>query len=102
SATGAVKIMDFGIARISDTRTMTPTGMVMGTLEYMSPEQIKGEPIDGRTDQFALAAVAYEMLTGATLFGEQSFATLAYKIVNEMPPPLRTHAPSLPPGVEEV
>ena len=99
---GAAKIMDFGIARISDTRTMTPAGMVMGTLEYMAPEQIKGEPVDGRADQFALAAVAYEMFTGATLYGEQTFATLAYKIVNEMPPPMRSHSPGLPQGVEEV
>ncbi|HLK63892.1 MAG TPA: protein kinase [Bryobacteraceae bacterium] len=102
SSSGSAKIMDFGIARITDTRTMTPAGMVMGTLEYMSPEQMKGEPVEGRTDQFALAAVAYEMLTGTTLYGEQTFSTLAYKIVNEMPPPLRTHVPSLPAGVEEV
>lgn len=102
NAGGAAKIMDFGIARISDTRTNTPAGMVMGTVEYMAPEQIKGEPVDGRADQFSLAAVAYEMLTGSTLFGEQTFATLAYKIVNEMPPPPRTHNPGLPPGVDEV
>src|SRR5579871_459260 len=57
------KIMDFGIARIADTRTSTPTGMVMGTIEYMSPEQVKGEAVDGRSDQFALAAVAFRMLT---------------------------------------
>ena len=101
-AGGAAKIMDFGIARMSDTRTATPTGMVMGTLEYMAPEQIKGEPVDGRADQFSLAAVAYEMLTGNTLFGEQKFATLAYKIVNEMPLPPRTYNPALPQGVDEV
>jgi Flp pilus assembly protein TadD len=101
-AGGAAKIMDFGIARMSDTRTATPTGMVMGTLEYMAPEQIKGEPVDGRADQFSLAAVAYEMLTGNTLFGEQRFATLAYKIVNEMPVPPRTYNPGLPEGVDEV
>ena len=99
---GAAKIMDFGIARITDTRTNTPSGMVMGTLEYMAPEQIKGEAVDGRADQFSLAAVAYEMLTGTTLFGEASFATLAYKLVNEMPPSLRTHNPELLPAVDEV
>jgi serine/threonine-protein kinase len=101
-AFGAAKIMDFGIARISSTQTNTPAGTVMGTLEYMAPEQIKGEPVDGRADQFSLAAVAYELLTGSTMFGEQTFATLAYKIVNEMPPPLRTHNPKLPSGVDEV
>jgi len=101
-AGGAAKIMDFGIARISDTRTNTPTGTVMGTLQYMAPEQIKGEPVDGRADQFSLAAVAYEMLTGSTLFGEQQFATLAFKIVNETPMPPRTFNPGLPQGVDEV
>ncbi|MBZ5620858.1 MAG: protein kinase [Acidobacteriia bacterium] len=101
-AAGTAKIMDFGVARIADARTSTPTGMIMGTLEYMAPEQIKGEPVDGRADQFSLAAVAYEMLTGSTLFGEQTFHTLAYKIVNEMPTPPRTHNPGLPPGVDEV
>jgi serine/threonine-protein kinase len=58
---GTAKIMDFGIARLSDTRTVTPTGMVMGTVEYMAPEQVKGETVDGRADQFSLAAVAYQM-----------------------------------------
>jgi len=99
---GSAKIMDFGIARITDTRTNTPTGMVMGTLEYMAPEQVKGEPVDGRADQFSLGAVAYEMLTGGRLYGPQSFATLAYKLVNEMPPSMRSHNPALSLGVDEV
>jgi len=78
-AVGAVKIMDFGIARISDTRTSTPTGVVMGTVEYMAPEQIRGETADGRADQFALAVVGYQMMTGSTLFGPHTVATLTYK-----------------------
>ncbi len=93
---GTPKIMDFGIARIADTRTTTPTGMVMGTIEYMSPEQVKGESVDGRSDQFALAAVAYRMFTGGTLFGPHSLATLAYKTVNETAPPVSTRNSSLP------
>jgi serine/threonine protein kinase len=101
-ATGTVKILDFGIARLSDTRTATPTGMVMGTVEYMSPEQIKGEPIDGRADQFSLAAVAYQMMTGSTLFGHHTLATLTYKIVNEMPPPVQTRNAALPAMVDVV
>jgi len=96
------KIMDFGIARIADTRTTTPTGMVMGTIEYMSPEQIKGEAVDGRSDQFALVGVAFRMLTGTTVFGQHSLATLAYKIVNEAPPPVRMHNAGLPPAVDLV
>jgi serine/threonine protein kinase len=82
-STGTTKIMDFGIARITDTRTCTPTGMVMGTVEYMAPEQILGVNMDGRADQFALAVVAYQMMTGSTLFGPNTVATLTYKIVNE-------------------
>jgi serine/threonine-protein kinase len=99
---GTPKIMDFGIARIVDTRTTTPTGMVMGTVEYMSPEQVKGETVDGRSDQFALAAVAYRMLAGGTMFGQHSLATLAYKTVNEPPPPLCTRNAQLPPAVDAV
>jgi tetratricopeptide (TPR) repeat protein len=101
-ASGVAKIMDFGIARIADTRTNTPTGMVMGTIHYMAPEQVKGEPLDGRCDQFALGAVAYEMLTGGTMFGAQSLATLAYKIVNEEPPPMRSLNGNLPEAVDAV
>jgi Flp pilus assembly protein TadD len=99
---GRAKIMDFGIARIADTRTNTPTGLVMGTIHYMAPEQIKGEPLDGRCDQFALGAVAYEMLTGATMFGAQSLATLAYKIVNEDPPLMRSLNGELPESMDSV
>jgi serine/threonine-protein kinase len=101
-AAGTAKIMDFGIARISDTRTSTPTGMVMGTVEYMAPEQIRGETVDGRADQFALAAVAYQMMTGSTLFGPHTVATLTYKIVNEAPPPACTRNAALPLGVNAV
>jgi len=100
--TGTTKIMDFGIARISDTRTMTPTGMVMGTVEYMAPEQILGEELDGRADQFALAVVAYQMMTGGTLFGPNTVATLTYKTVNEVPPLPSTRNGHLPRGVDVV
>jgi len=98
--TQTAKIMDFGIARIADTRTSTPTGLVMGTIEYMSPEQVKGEAVDGRSDQFALAAVAFRMLSGTTVFGQHSLATLAYKIVNEPPPAVRLHNAGLPAAVD--
>ncbi len=100
--TGTTKIMDFGIARISDSRTCTPTGMVMGTVEYMAPEQVLGEPLDGRADQFALAVVAYQMMTGSTLFGPNTVATLTYKIVNEVAPLPSTRNGHLPRGVDVV
>jgi serine/threonine-protein kinase len=99
---GTPKIMDFGIARIADARTTTPTGMVMGTIEYMSPEQIKGEAVDGRSDQFALAALAYRMLAGGTMFGQHSMATLAYKTVNETPPSVCARNANLPTAVDAV
>ena len=99
---GTTKIMDFGIARMSDTRTCTPTGMVMGTVEYMAPEQILGENIDGRVDQFALAVVAYQMMTGSTLYGPNNVATLTYKIVNEAPPPPCARNSYLPRAVDVV
>jgi len=101
-SSGAAKIMDFGIARITDTRTCTPTGMVVGTVEYMAPEQILGEALDGRADQFALAVLAYQMMTGSTLFGPNTLATLTYKIVNEAPPLPCTRNSSLPRGVDAV
>ena len=99
---GVVKILDFGIARISDGLTSTPTSMVMGTIEYMSPEQLKGDALDGRADQFSLAAVAYRMLTGSTLFGVHTVATISYKVVNEMPPPPTQRNSLLPPAVDRV
>jgi Flp pilus assembly protein TadD len=101
-AAGNAKIMDFGIARISDARTVAPAGIVLGTVEYMAPEQIKGEPVDGRADQFSLATVAYQMLTGTTPYGQQTFTTLAYKLVHEMPPPARAANQALPPDVDAV
>jgi tetratricopeptide (TPR) repeat protein/predicted Ser/Thr protein kinase len=96
------KITDFGIARITECATTNMTGTVMGTIEYMAPEQIKGEAIDGRADQFALGVVAYRMLTGSTLYGEGSMATIAYKIVNETPAPARSRNSWLPYGIDSV
>jgi serine/threonine-protein kinase len=99
---GGAKILDFGIARMSDVRTSTPTGVVMGTVDYMAPEQIKAEMIDGRADQFSLAAVAYRMMAGSTLFGRHTLATLAYKLVNEAPVPVCQHNAAIPPAVDPV
>lgn len=96
------KITDFGIARITQGGTATKTGLVMGTVEYMAPEQIKGEKVDGRADQFALGVVAFRMLTGKPLFEGESLATLAYKIVNEPPPAARSHNAKLPFSLDPV
>jgi eukaryotic-like serine/threonine-protein kinase len=96
------KITDFGIARIAEGATKTMTGTVMGTIEYMAPEQVKGETVDGRADQFALGVVAYRMLTGTTLYGAHSMTTMAYKIVNELPASVSSRNSSLPAGVDPV
>ena len=84
---GRVKVADFGIAKLSGSTTMTATGMLMGTVEYMSPEQIRGETVDGRSDQYSLAVVAYQLVTGQRPFQADSTITLAHMIVYEQPTP---------------
>ena len=84
---GAVKIMDFGIAKSGG--SMTGTGQVLGTPNYMSPEQVKGKALDGRSDLFSLGVILYEMLTGEKPFAGQNVTTIIYKIVNENPIPPR-------------
>jgi serine/threonine-protein kinase len=90
-----VKITDFGIAKIAASQQLTQTGLVMGTPNYMSPEQVQGKPVDGKADQFALAVVAYEMLTGEKPFTGEQLTTVLYKIVSEDPPPVEHLNPTL-------
>jgi len=97
-----VKVADFGIAKITSTEHHTVTGMVMGTPSYMSPEQIEALPADGRSDQFSLAVVAYELLAGRRPFQSDSLATLAHMIVFADRPSARTLNPSLPADVDMV
>jgi tRNA A-37 threonylcarbamoyl transferase component Bud32 len=97
-----VKVADFGIAKITSTEHHTVTGMVMGTPSYMSPEQIEALPADGRSDQFSLAVVAYELLTGRRPFQSDSLATLVHMIVFADRPSARTLNPSLPADVDMV
>ena len=81
---GRAKITDFGIARMA-VSGMTQTRTIMGSPSYMSPEQIRGEPLDPRSDLFSAAVVLYEMLTGERPFGGDDVATTMYRIVNEPP-----------------
>jgi serine/threonine-protein kinase len=97
-----VKIADFGIAKITFEPKYTMTGTSMGTPDYMSPEQIEAQPTDGRSDQFSLAVVAYELLTGVTPFHGGSFAAILHRIVAGPRPSASTTNPALPPGVDEV
>jgi serine/threonine protein kinase len=97
-----VKVTDFGTAKILQFGTVQQTTHVMGTPSYMSPEQVKGKPIDGRTDIFSLGVVLYEMLTGEKPFPGQSITTVIYKIVNEEPVPPRQLNPSIHPGLNDI
>ncbi len=87
-ATGAVKVMDFGIARIT-AANRTKTGLVLGTPAYMSPEQITGKRVDGRSDQFSFGCMLFELVTGDTPFGGDTFAALTHQIINAPTPDIR-------------
>lgn len=95
-ASDQVKVTDFGIARITDS-SKTKTGMVLGTPSYMSPEQLAGRKIDGRSDLFSLGATLYQLCSGRLPFVGDSMAQLMYKIANEPPPPVSTINPAIPP-----
>jgi serine/threonine protein kinase len=82
---GTAKITDFGIAKITASDHFTMTGSIVGTPHYMSPEQVQGQPVDGRSDQFSLAVIAYEMLTGEKPYTGEHLTTVVYKIVAEEP-----------------
>ena len=83
--TGNIKLTDFGIARITDA-SRTKTGMVLGTPSYMSPEQLSGQKVDGRSDLFSLGVMLFQLLCGSLPFQGDSMATLMYKITNEPHP----------------
>ncbi|HYC61766.1 MAG TPA: serine/threonine-protein kinase [Thermoanaerobaculia bacterium] len=111
------KLLDFGLARrgentsivtMPDAPTMhqrgplTAEGTILGTLQYMSPEQIEGLPVDARSDIFAFGAVLYEMISGRRAFEATSHASLIAKIVGEEPRPLRELQPVMPPALERL
>jgi serine/threonine-protein kinase len=99
---GTVKITDFGVAKISTSQLATHAGVVLGTPSYMSPEQALGRPVDGRSDQFSLAVIVYEMLAGERPFVAEELASLVYKIAHQEPAPLHTLNPKLGWPVEVV
>ncbi len=90
-----LKITDFGIARITDS-SKTKTGMVLGTPSYMSPEQLAGKKVDGRSDLFSLGVMLFQLMTGRLPFQGDSMATLMYKIANEPHPSVDSIRPELP------
>jgi len=98
---GTLKITDFGIARITDS-SKTKTGMVLGTPSYMSPEQLAGKKVDGRSDLFSLGVMTYQLLTGELPFTGDSMATLMFKIANEPHPDILGQRPDLPRAVKAI
>jgi eukaryotic-like serine/threonine-protein kinase len=97
-----VKVTDFGTAKILQFGTVQQTAHVMGTPSYMSPEQVKGRAVDGRSDIFSLGVMLYEMVTSEKPFPGQNITTVIYKIVNEDPVPPRQVDPSIHAGISAV
>lgn len=97
-----VKVADFGIAKMAGQSTeLTMAGSVMGSPQYLSPEQIKGEDLDGRSDIFSLGVVLYELLSGQRPFNGDTITTLVYQILHKDPPPV-SELRAVPPRLEEL
>ncbi|ABF41220.1 serine/threonine protein kinase [Candidatus Koribacter versatilis Ellin345] len=108
---GRVKILDFGLAKIGQAQSATvgPTltrvtepGLVMGTVGYMSPEQVRGQDVDYRSDIFAFGGILYEMITGKQTFDKPTSPDIMAAILNEDPRPISQVVPSTPPGLQRV
>jgi beta-lactam-binding protein with PASTA domain len=103
SKNNAVKVMDFGIARaLADVNSVTQTAAVIGTAQYLSPEQARGEPVDARSDVYSLGCVLYEILTGEPPFIGDSPVAVAYQHVREDPVAPSTRHPGIPPELDAV
>src|SRR4051812_10186546 len=101
TSTGLLKIMDFGIARAQGTQRMTRDGSIVGTLAYMSPEQCRGQEVDGRTDQYSLGIVLYEMLTGKVPFEATTDYELMQAHINSPPEWPSRRVPGIAPHAEK-
>jgi|GEM_PF-1834483 len=97
-----VKIVDFGLAKMRGVSKLTRTGTLMGTVPYMSPEQVRGEELDPRSDIFSLGIVLYEMLTGARPFNAEDEFGIMYAIVSQAPAPLASYRREIPAGLQNV
>jgi eukaryotic-like serine/threonine-protein kinase len=99
---GKVKVMDFGIARATTSETITQTAAVIGTAQYISPEQAQGQTVDYRSDIYSLGCCLYEMLTGTVPFTGATPVAIAYRHVREDPTPPRMLNPDVPPPLEAI
>jgi serine/threonine protein kinase len=93
---GQAKVTDFGIARSLDVQGVTQTGTVLGTSDYIAPEQARGQKVDPKTDMYSLGAVLYELLTGDVPFAGDNFVAVAMRHVNEPAPSVLEHRPDCP------
>ncbi len=99
---GTVKLMDFGLARVLDASSSSQSSVVVGTAQYMAPEQLKGEKQDGRTDLYALGVVFYEFLTGIQPFSADNPGAIMMKHLTEMPPPLSKRVKNISAEIEAI
>jgi len=99
---GAVKIMDFGIARLSEDKGLTATGIVVGTPDYISPEQAKGAALDHRTDIYSTGVVFYEIFSGTLPFEGDSALGVVLKHIQEEAPPIETKNPEIDPKIARI
>ena len=99
---GTAKIMDFGLAKLRGVTRLTKTGTTLGTLRYMSPEQIQGKEVDRRSDIFSFGVVLYEMVTGNLPFKGEYEAAVFYSILNETPDPLARYRADVPEGIQRI
>jgi eukaryotic-like serine/threonine-protein kinase len=100
SEEGMPKVTDFGIARSADIESVTLTGTVMGTSEYLPPEQARGEPVDVRSDVYSLGAILYELCTGRVPFPGENPVSVAMRHLHEPVPSMRERRPDIPPRLE--
>ncbi len=98
---GALKVTDFGLAK-NPSANLTQAGVLLGTPSYMSPEQIQGHELTGRSDLFSLGVVLYELLTGVRPFDGDSISTIIYRVLYEDPRPPAVHNPALPPEINAI
>ena len=98
---GQAKVMDFGIAKLESGQNLTATGGILGTPNYMSPEQARGSKIDARSDVFALGCVLYECLSGQKAFKGDSITAILLSILSDDPPPIDYEANGLPPTLSD-